>query len=44
MNLKNLNKNIIRDIAEKISEDKVLELRERKDKFISSVYKAKAEL
>ena len=35
MNLKNLNKNIMKDIAERIEIEKVEELKERRDKLIS---------
>ena len=44
MNLKNLNKNILRDIAVQIEDGQIEGLNERKDKLISSIYKAKADI
>jgi hypothetical protein len=44
MNLKNLNKVILRDIALQIEDHQIEALIERKDKLVSYIYKAKGDL
>mmetsp|Transcript_11563 Transcript_11563/g.17450 ORF Transcript_11563/g.17450 Transcript_11563/m.17450 type:complete len:101 (-) Transcript_11563:2301-2603(-) len=42
--LSNINPNIITDVADRISELELEQMKERKDKFISNVYKARIDI
>lgn len=44
MSLSNINPAIVRDVATRISETSLESLNDRKDKFISNVYKTKIDL
>ena len=41
ISLSNINSAIVKDIAEKVAELQLEQMQERKDKFISNVYKAR---
>ena len=41
ISLSNINPSIVRHIAERVGDDAMEDLKERKDKFISNVYKEK---